>query len=38
VLTAIWAVAVAFRGRAATVPHGPSMCAAAAAAVAIVII
>jgi leader peptidase (prepilin peptidase)/N-methyltransferase len=38
VLTAIWAVAVAFRGRAATVPHGPSMCAAAAAAVAVVII
>jgi len=38
VLTAIWAVAVAFRGSAATVPHGPSMCAAAAAAVAIVII
>jgi leader peptidase (prepilin peptidase)/N-methyltransferase len=37
-LTAIWALAVAFRGRAATVPHGPSMCAAAAAAVAIVII
>jgi leader peptidase (prepilin peptidase)/N-methyltransferase len=38
VLTAIWAVAVAFRGRATTVPHGPSMCAAAVAAVAIVII
>jgi leader peptidase (prepilin peptidase)/N-methyltransferase len=37
-LTAIWALSVAFRGRAATVPHGPSMCAAAAAAVAIVII
>jgi leader peptidase (prepilin peptidase)/N-methyltransferase len=38
VLTAIWAIAVAFRGRAATVPHGPSMCAAATAAVAVAII
>jgi leader peptidase (prepilin peptidase) / N-methyltransferase len=37
-LTAMWAVAVAFRGRAATVPHGPSMCAAATAAVAVAII
>lgn len=37
-LTALWAVAVAFRGRAATVPHGPSMCAAAAVAVAVVVI
>jgi len=38
VLTAMWAVAVAFRGRAATVPHGPSMCAAAAAALAVVVV
>jgi leader peptidase (prepilin peptidase)/N-methyltransferase len=38
VLTAMWAVAVAFRGRAAMVPHGPSMCAAAAAAVAVAFI
>jgi leader peptidase (prepilin peptidase)/N-methyltransferase len=38
VLTATWAVAVAFRGRDATVPHGPSMCAAAAVAVALVVI
>jgi leader peptidase (prepilin peptidase)/N-methyltransferase len=38
VLTASWAVAVAFRSRAATVPHGPSMCVAAAAAVAVAII
>jgi leader peptidase (prepilin peptidase)/N-methyltransferase len=38
VLTAMWAIAVAFRGRAATVPHGPSMCAAATAAVAVAII
>lgn len=35
-LTATCAVAVAFRGRAATVPHGPSMCVAAAAALAVV--
>ena len=35
-LTGLWAVAVAFRRRAATVPHGPSMCVAAAAAVAVV--
>jgi leader peptidase (prepilin peptidase)/N-methyltransferase len=38
VLTAMWAVAVAFRGRAATVPHGPSMCAAAAVAVALIVV
>jgi leader peptidase (prepilin peptidase)/N-methyltransferase len=38
VLTAMWAIAVVFRGRAATVPHGPSMCAAATAAVAVAII
>jgi leader peptidase (prepilin peptidase)/N-methyltransferase len=38
VLTATWAVAVAFRGRESTVPHGPSMCAAAAVAVALVVI
>src|SRR5882757_5631979 len=38
VLTAMWAIAVAFRGRAATVPHGPSMCAAATAAIAVAII
>jgi leader peptidase (prepilin peptidase)/N-methyltransferase len=37
-LTAAWAVAVAFRRRAATVPHGPSMCAAAAVAVALAVI
>jgi leader peptidase (prepilin peptidase)/N-methyltransferase len=36
-LTAMWAVAVAFRGGAATVPHGPSMCVAAAVAVAVAI-
>jgi leader peptidase (prepilin peptidase)/N-methyltransferase len=35
-LTAICAVPVAFQGRAATVPHGPSMCVAAAAALAVV--
>jgi leader peptidase (prepilin peptidase)/N-methyltransferase len=35
-LTGLWAVALAFRSRAATVPHGPSMCVAAAAAVAVV--
>ena len=38
VLTATWAVAVAFRGRESTVPHGPSMCAAAAVAVALVVV
>lgn len=38
VLTALWAVAVAFRGRESTVPHGPSMCAAATVAVALVVI
>lgn len=38
VLTATWAVAVAFRGRDSTVPHGPSMCAAAAVAVALVVV
>ena len=38
VLTGVWAVAVAFRGRQSTVPHGPSMCAAAATAVALVVI
>ena len=38
VLTASWAVAVAFRSRGGTVPHGPSMCVAAAAAVAVAII
>jgi leader peptidase (prepilin peptidase)/N-methyltransferase len=37
VLTATWAIAVAFRGRHSTVPHGPSMCAAAAVAVALVV-
>ena len=37
VLTVLWAVAVAFRGRDSTVPHGPSMCAAAAVAVALVV-
>jgi leader peptidase (prepilin peptidase) / N-methyltransferase len=38
VLTALWAVACAFRGGNATVPHGPSMCAAAVAAVAVVVV
>jgi leader peptidase (prepilin peptidase)/N-methyltransferase len=38
VLTAVWAVAVALRGRTATVPHGPSMCLAAAVVVALVVI
>jgi leader peptidase (prepilin peptidase)/N-methyltransferase len=38
VLTALWAVAVAFRDRTATVPHGPSMCAAATVALALVVI
>jgi leader peptidase (prepilin peptidase)/N-methyltransferase len=38
VLTATWAMAVTFHGRESTVPHGPSMCAAAAAAVALVVI
>lgn len=38
VLTATWAVAVAFRGRDSTVPHGPSMCAAAAVALALVVV
>jgi len=37
VLTVLWAVAVAFRGMDSTVPHGPSMCAAAAVAVALVV-
>ncbi len=37
VLTALWAVAIALRGRSATVPHGPSMCVAAVAAVAVVV-
>src|SRR3954454_7991476 len=32
-LTGLWAVALALRSSAATVPHGPSMCVAAAAAV-----
>jgi leader peptidase (prepilin peptidase) / N-methyltransferase len=36
-LTATWAIAVAFRRRAATVPHGPSMCAAAVVAVALAV-
>ena len=35
-LTGLCAVALAFRSTAATVPHGPSMCVAAAAAVAVV--
>jgi leader peptidase (prepilin peptidase) / N-methyltransferase len=35
VLTAVWALAVAYHGRAATVPHGPAMCVAAVAAVAL---
>jgi leader peptidase (prepilin peptidase)/N-methyltransferase len=35
-LTGLWAVAFALRSSAATVPHGPSMCVAAAAAVAVV--
>ena len=38
VLTAMWAIAVAFRCRDSTVPHGPSMCAAAAVAVGLVVI
>ncbi|KAA0084370.1 prepilin peptidase [Mycolicibacterium sp. P9-64] len=38
ILTAMWAVAAAFRGRTATVPHGPSMCAAAAVALALVVV
>jgi leader peptidase (prepilin peptidase) / N-methyltransferase len=33
VLTALWALAVRVRGGDATVPHGPSMCLAAAVAV-----
>jgi leader peptidase (prepilin peptidase)/N-methyltransferase len=37
VLTALLAVAIALRDRSATVPHGPSMCVAAAAAVAVVV-
>jgi leader peptidase (prepilin peptidase)/N-methyltransferase len=37
-LTAMWAVALAFRSRHATVPHGPSMCVAAVAAVAVAIL
>jgi leader peptidase (prepilin peptidase)/N-methyltransferase len=37
-LTVLWAVAVAFRGRHSTVPHGPSMCVAAAVAVALVVV
>jgi leader peptidase (prepilin peptidase)/N-methyltransferase len=38
-LTAVWAVAVSFRGSGATatVPHGPAMCLTAAAAVALVV-
>jgi leader peptidase (prepilin peptidase)/N-methyltransferase len=35
-LTGLCAVTLAFRSTAATVPHGPSMCVAAAAAVAVV--
>jgi leader peptidase (prepilin peptidase) / N-methyltransferase len=35
ILTALWAVAVAVASREKTVPHGPSMCVAAAAAVAV---
>jgi leader peptidase (prepilin peptidase)/N-methyltransferase len=37
ILTALWALAVAFRGRGATVPHGPAMCLTAAAAVALLV-
>jgi leader peptidase (prepilin peptidase) / N-methyltransferase len=37
-LTAVWAVVTAVRRSGSTVPHGPSMCAAAAAAVALVLI
>jgi hypothetical protein len=36
-LTGLWAVALAFRNRAATVPHGPSMCVAAAAVVVVAV-
>lgn len=36
-LTALWAVVVALRRGAGTVPHGPSMCLTAAVAVAVVI-
>src|SRR5688572_14256643 len=38
VLTGAWAVAVACRGGNSTVPHGPSMCVTAAAAVALVLV
>jgi leader peptidase (prepilin peptidase)/N-methyltransferase len=36
-LTGLWALALAFRSRTATVPHGPSMCVGALAAVAVVV-
>ena len=37
-LTAIWACVVLIRGSSSTVPHGPSMCFATMAAVALVIV
>lgn len=37
-LTAVWAVVVAVTSRETTVPHGPSMCVAAAAAVGLVVL